>query len=159
VLVGSRARVTPADTQADGSFELTAGQPGTYVVTANGDDHTHARMTVEVTADTDAIDVVLQDPGGIRGLVTLAGGASAPNATIAVEGFVREGDTHAPPRGRAKARTLGAADGTFSLPELLPGTYDLVITAPGRADAHVAGVVVHEGGWADVAVTLAEEPS
>lgn len=158
VLQGARTKIPSVETDADGSFEVTVGQAGTYVVSAT-DNRGKVRSVLDLAADGESVELVLQDPGGIRGLVTLAGGAPAPNATIAVVRFHRQGDDRAAPRSRANARTLGAADGTFALTELLPGTYDLLITAPGRADARVAGVVVAEGGWADVAVTLTEEPS
>lgn len=159
VLQGSHTKIPGVDTDADGSFTLTVGQPGTYVVTGNGDDHSKARIVVEIGADPEPIDVVLQDPGGIRGLVTLAGGAPATTATIKVTKFRRDGAERDAPRGRLSSRTMSAGDGTFSLPEMLPGVYDLAITAPGRADAQVTGVIVPEGGWADVVVTLTEEPS
>lgn len=160
VLQGSRTKAPGIETRTDGSFTFELGQAGTYVVSAVSDQGAKARIVVEVGADSGSIEVVLQEPGGIRGLVTLAGGAAATAATIAVERFHREGDERAAPRSQlAKLRTLSGADGTFSLGELLPGTYDLVITSPGRADARATGVVVVEGGWADVAVTLAESPS
>lgn len=158
VLQGARQKIPSFETAADGTFEVTLGQAGTYVVSATGYP-AKARVVVEVTADSEPIVVVLQDPGGIRGTITLAGGAPAPNATIAVARFHREGDEHAASKDRPRARTGASADGTFAMSELLPGTYDLVISAPGRADARLEGVVVAQGGWADVTVTLEEEPS
>ncbi len=61
------------------------------------------------------------------------------------------------PMDEAPVTTSRSGTGTFSIPNLPAGTYEVVIIAEGFVDRHVSGVVITDGGSADLeTITLVD---
>ncbi|MFI0903177.1 MFS transporter [Streptomyces sioyaensis] len=169
---GRQAGVTTAG--ADGRYALGAPAAGAYVLTAAAPGHAPvAASATHRGADASTrVDLILTGAGRLHG--TLFGG---PEGTPLDGGSVVVTDT----RGDVVARTVSGADGRWEVAQLPPGTYTLVLSAPGhrpqaragelsggepeRLDARlepaatVRGTVRGPGGrpLADAAVTLVED--
>ncbi|MCU1312554.1 MAG: TonB-dependent receptor plug [Acidobacteriaceae bacterium] len=74
--------------------------------------------------------------GELTGVVSDNGGAAIPNASISIR------DT-----GRGETREVrSSGSGVYSAPNLLPGSYNVTVTAPGFSSPTIAGVVITVGG-------------
>ena len=82
--------------------------------------------------------------GSISGAVTSADGVPIGNADVSLEGS----------EGRSKART--AADGSFTIPGVVPGFYTVVVTRSGFDTARQSDIVVVHGTTVDVKVALVQ---
>ncbi|MEV7465719.1 MFS transporter [Streptomyces kronopolitis] len=169
---GRQAGVTAAG--ADGRYALDAPTAGTYVLTAAAPGHTpHAASATSHGAQARRrVDLILAATGRLHG--TLSGG---PDGNALDGGSIVVTDA----RGEVVARTLSDAEGGWEVTQLPPGSYTLVLGAPGhrpqaralelsgsapeRQDARlqpaaaVRGTVRGPGGepLADAAVTLVED--
>ncbi|MBM4796729.1 MFS transporter [Streptomyces sioyaensis] len=169
---GRQAGVTTAG--ADGRYALDAPAAGAYVLTAAAPGHRpHAAAATYRGADASTrVDLILTGTGRLHG--TLFGG---PEGTRLVGGSIVVTDAG----GDVVARATSGAEGDWEAGQLPPGTYTLVLSAPGhrpqarpwelsggeseRLDARlqpaatVRGTVRGPGGrpLADAAVTLVED--
>ncbi|WP_423836037.1 MFS transporter [Streptomyces endophytica] len=167
---GRQAGLTTA--AADGRYALAAPAAGTYVLTAAAPGHAPyaASATCRGAGATAETDLVLTAVGRLHG--TLCGGPEG--APLAGGGIIVTDAT-----GEVVARTASGAEGRWEVAELPPGSYTLVLSAPGhqpqaravdvsgdagqerqdvrlRPAATVRGTVRGPGGrpLADAAVTL-----
>lgn len=125
---------TTADTGPDGTYTLSAVPDGVYTVTATCRGvGTGQRDLVMVTAGNPATaDIVLGgDLGAIAGTVLDEQGKPLPGVVVSV-------------RGGEKASSA-AADGSYSLSDLEPGVYELVVSQAGRELLSRPGIVVEAG--------------
>lgn len=169
---GRQAGVTTAG--ADGRYALDAPEAGTYVLTAAAPGHApHAASATSRGARAwPRVDLILTGTGRLHG--TLSGGQDA-NALDGGSVVVTDA------RGEVVARTASDTEGSWEVTQLPPGSYTLVLGAPGhrpqaralelsgsapeRQDARlqpaatVRGTVRGPGGGplADAAVTLVED--
>lgn len=169
---GRQAGVTAAGD--DGRYALDAPTAGTYVLTAAAPGHTpHAASATSHGAQARRrVDLILTATGRLHG--TLSGG---PDGNALDGGSIVVTDA----RGEVVARTVSDAEGSWEVTQLPPGSYTLVLGAPGhrpqaralelsgsapeRQDARlqpaatVRGTVRGPGGrpLADAAVTLVED--
>ncbi|GGN57367.1 hypothetical protein GCM10012285_52670 [Streptomyces kronopolitis] len=169
---GRQAGVTTVG--ADGRYALDASTAGTYVLTAAAPGHTpHAASATSRGAQArHQVDLILTATGRLHG--TLSGG---PDGSALGDGSIVVTDA----RGEVVARTVSDAEGGWEVTQLPPGSYTLVLGAPGhrpqaraldlsgsapeRQDARlqpaatVRGTVRGPGGepLADAAVTLVED--
>lgn len=110
-------------TAADGTYAVDGLVPGEHTVGVEvpfgyTPDGPTAR-TVTVDADDVAdVDFALARPGAVGGVVTDAGGAPVPGATVTVDG----------PDGAVELVT--DADGAYFLDGLVPGAYAVALTVP-----------------------------
>ena len=81
--------------------------------------------------------------GEVHGTVTDPTGAAVPSAHLALTGAA----------GNVKAGTSGH-DGVFHISGIEPGTYTLVVTAKGFADASIDGIEVQAGKTLQETVAL-----
>ena len=79
----------------------------------------------------------------ITGTVTDSGGGVIPGATVNVEG-----------EAGVKATVVTNADGVFTVPALIPGTYKVTVTLQGFKTAIIENVRVVAGNPANVPVKL-----
>ncbi len=136
---GSRAGRPPVRTGADGTFRFVDLDAGPFALVARAPGYARARRD-QVAAPAEGVELTLQSPGRIRGVVTDAAGRPVRDFTVSVELFVPVG-------GQSSARAPGptrfaAEDGRYELGPVEPGRYDLVIAADGHAPATRLGVEV-----------------
>lgn len=154
---GSGAAATPpllVQTGADGSATIAPLAPGTYTVSVQAPGEATTVRPVTVTAGENNLSVPLSPGATIAGTVSGPSGPMA-GATVRASGPVTE-----------IAGT--AADGSYSLVGLLPGTYDLSFSGTGAVPQITEGVAVPAGGFVSVdsalpssgdTVPLAEQPA
>ncbi len=123
-----------ADTGPDGTYTLRGVPDGIYTVTATCRGvGTGQKDLVMVTAGKPATaDIVLGgDLGAIAGMVLDEQGKPLPGVIVSV-------------RGGEKASST-SADGSYSLIDLEPGVYELVVSRTGRELMSRPGIVVEAG--------------
>jgi hypothetical protein len=150
-LKGTRSPLAVLTTGGDGRFHVADAITGVYEIAGSRRDRV-ARTQVDVTADT-TVELVLAEPGGIRGAASTTEGAPVRGLSVAIERFVPDGVERAA-RPKIGSASFAGTGGDFTLPGLPSGRYDLVVTAADHAAARVAGVIVTDGAWAEVAVDL-----
>lgn len=146
-------QVNSSTTLADGSFQVWALLPGTYDVsfsytipsTTTLQTALVSGVIVVAAADTNVGTVILNTPGSVSGSVL---SAALPAAGASVTATYTAGGNL--PNGTVAGSTSSAADGTFSIGNLPPGTYtlDFSYTVPATTTVQVAsvpGVVVVAG--------------
>ncbi|WP_227985364.1 MSCRAMM family protein [Nocardia spumae] len=129
---------------ADGYFELTAPEPGSYVLIASTEGRRPGASTVALGALPVPCDVVLTAMAGLTGIVTRDDdGAPVPDARVSAL------DNH----GDVLASAATDGDGEFGLPELPEGDVTVAISAAGF---HPSAVSVRASGsdTARLAITL-----
>ena len=85
-----------------------------------------------------------QGAGTLTGTVTDASGSLVPNAKIALTNEAT----------RTAANVVASSSGSFTIPELAIGTYDLRVSAPGFKDYVQTGITVNVGSTATADVHL-----
>jgi subtilase family serine protease len=139
-------RVTPLGLISSGSDQLSTGGSATFAGLLPGEYELHVynvngfggvrRLTVTVGSNLDTM--TLQSLSRLQGSVTVSGsGIPLEEATILLQPV---GSTS----GTRGIRT--AADGSYDLADLLPGTYDVSIFKAGHIAFTQAGLVVPSGG-------------
>jgi hypothetical protein len=142
-------------TAADGTYELTGLTPGAYTVEFSGDcgvadnyvtqyydgspggasaSSGGAAVSVSGGATTEGIDAVLAPGGQISGTVTNA--SSEPIANVEVDVYDSAGDE--------VSSSCTAADGTYTIPALGTGSYDVDFDASGFEEFGDFGVFPDE---------------
>lgn len=131
-------KVTDVRSGADGFYQSGGNRVGDVSVEVNKDGFTpFGPEPATVTAGSDAtLHATLTVGGSITGVVHLPGGAPAPGADV-----VAIGD---PPTNHL-ARAVSGADGSYSLPLLQPGTYDVTASKSGAGRITIGAVVVTDG--------------
>ncbi|MFC2000396.1 beta strand repeat-containing protein [Chloroflexota bacterium] len=139
---------------AEGSGSATTGDDGTYIiedllpsdtysVTASATGYVSKTTTdipVAAGVTTENINFVLQPPtpppdkGAIAGQVKNASGAPVSGALV-----------EASQGGTVKGSDTTAANGSYEIPDLLAGTYDVDASATGLKPGHQANIVVVAG--------------
>lgn len=151
VAAKSAIKPQPITTGADGGFLLDGLASGTRHVVQARHEGFAAAFARNVLPPAEGLELVLQQAGGVRGVVKGPGGSPVASFQVQVERFVAsDGMVRA---GKAGSR-FSAADGHFELDLVDPGQYDLVVTADGFAPARPPRVSVPAEGWADIQVEL-----
>lgn len=157
-LAGAVVRVTnpkigegTALTQSDGSFRVTGLSPGTYELEIRTASHT-VRHSQPVTVEAGREVLVEIESGAVSGQVTSATGEPLNGATVTLP-FVSIRGGHAGPGPSART----GIDGRFSLPQISPGRYAVLVTKEGFESAE-AEVIVRAGGTSVLNAALAPLP-
>ncbi len=135
--VSTDGNFVSALTDANGEYELPSVPAGTYQVTAGGGPFTTVtRDNVVVGAGQTLtnIDFTVQPGASISGRVL--GPDQAPRANVKVVASDGIGN---------ETSAVTAADGTFSIASLEPGTYTVVAVAPGFAEGRQDNIAVSLG--------------
>ncbi|WP_116111054.1 MULTISPECIES: MFS transporter [Amycolatopsis] len=93
--------------------------------------------------DVSEHDAVTAGPGRIAGRLRTAGGTALAGGVVTVTGA----------DGRQAARTRAGADGGYAVPGLRPGTYTLIVTAPGFQPEAAAVTLNGSGAVRDFVVS------
>ena len=103
----------------------------------------------EVAVNGAAITVQMEALGGLNGVVIDETGA--PLRAFSVSPRIIEGDREVT---RVPARTFQGDDGRFDYDGLQPGTYTVIIGAPGFAQEVIENVLVRSNQWIDVGTVV-----
>jgi hypothetical protein len=127
-------QVARATTGVDGSYALTAPEPGPYMLITAADGHRPQAATVVVAGEPLGYDVTLSGTSGLAGVVrSAATGARVMGAMVVVT------DAH----GEVIASAETGPDGEFSFDDLVAGTFVVAVSAgghrPGALPVDVAG--------------------
>jgi cell wall-associated NlpC family hydrolase len=115
-------------TAADGSYSIPNLEPGTYSLTLSSTGYvTASPATVIVSAKTAMLTATLVADGNLSGSVTATGGVALAGVSVSLTG------------GRS---TKTAADGSYSIPLLVPGKYSVVFAKTGYVSQSRAAVIV-----------------
>lgn len=122
-----------ATTIANGTYQIANVAPGTYDVWFEATNHVSAKSDdQEVVAATDkVVDKVLGEYANISGTITEAGPANVEGALIALY-------TTYP--GTPAYSDESAADGTWAITNVVPGTYQMRVSKTGYVTQFVADV-------------------
>jgi hypothetical protein len=147
---GAAGGETGATTDALGNATLDNLTPGTYELgVADGTD-APATQTVTVGSTGQGITVTLGTSGTIAGKITDADAVAISGASVVA--VVSGTDT-------VERAATTAADGTYQLAGLTPGTYSLSISDDEHVPTVLSGVVIAAGGTADGSASLASTGS
>jgi len=136
-LRGPSSSAPTGTTNADGSFQFSALEPGNYDVVVHAERRHEVEQTVRVErGHTHDVNVAMEralPAGQVRGIVRAFSGDAVAQATVRIEqlGITQTTD----------------ANGEFQM-DAIPGRYSVTISAPGfraqsrRVDVHQNGVVV-----------------
>lgn len=131
----------------DGTFTVDGLDVGTYTVTVHADgyiDPAPDTITISAYGTNTVYTAAVFAPSSISGTVTSSAGP-VDGATVTID-------------GPTWSTTTTAADGTYSLGVLPPGSYSLTVTAPGYVDSATITVDVPTYGsnvTADVTLAIA----
>jgi protocatechuate 3,4-dioxygenase beta subunit len=133
----------PAETRTesgeDGSFRLPASAIG---CTALAEDSESAPSDAAPVVEGRRLVLRLKAGGALEGTVVDDRGAAAASFSLGVESFTPARGRHA---DRPAPRAFEDPRGAFRLERLIPGTYVLTASAPGRPPARSAAVEVRGG--------------
>jgi large repetitive protein len=129
VLGYGRLQGGPSTTSAaDGSYSISQLEPGTYSVTLSSTGYvSQSRAAIVVSARTASASVALVKDGNLSGSVTATGGAALAGVSVSIKGGP---STHT------------AADGSYSIPLLVPGTYSVAFAKTGYVSQSRTAVIV-----------------
>ncbi|MEU6770905.1 DHA2 family efflux MFS transporter permease subunit [Streptomyces sp. NPDC046759] len=110
----------------DGGYAMTVGGPGTYVLIGAAGARQPQAVTVLVGEGPVECDLALSGTVALAGTVRdAAEGSPLPGALLVATDV----------RGEVVSSGTSAADGAFELTDLVPGSYTLVVNAPGHRPA------------------------
>ncbi|MEU8691127.1 DHA2 family efflux MFS transporter permease subunit [Streptomyces sp. NPDC048665] len=115
-----------AVTGADGGYAVSVTDPGTYVLIAAAGSRQPQAVTVLVGDEPVVCDLALSGTVALSGVVRDAVDARPVPSALLVATDVR---------GEVVSSGTTAEDGSFTLAELVPGSYTLVVNAPGHRPA------------------------
>lgn len=165
-LGGDRVGQGVSDTR--GRFSIEAGTAGSYTLVATAPTYRAATKVVHVGADGGRTELKLFGLGSLTGKVTSAKDGSPLEADLVLQAG----------EGAVAMRCRAGADGAFSFPDVLEGSYELVASAKGHGTerlpmdigrgtasmttitltgfGHIYGAICSsQGAWVpDVSVTL-----
>jgi len=148
-----------AQTSDDGRYVLSGLLPGTYFVACQARNLAQVTVTVKLTGQAPNAEAHFRLPvgGTLTGRVIQADGQT-PIAQAYIGTMPQDRiDLDPPPPGLSGVSTVTAADGTYRLENLSPGTYKLYVSAKGFQDQTKAGVVVKaDMTSSDINITLTE---
>jgi len=122
-------------TGQDGGFELGGLVAGTYALQVYLRGHAVFRQDVAVSEPGPAqVEVVLGTGHGISGQVS---SVAAGEPLVGARVVVYEADS-----GRMVNSDTSGLDGTYSVPDLPDGTYDLTVSYPGHQQAEAVGCLI-----------------
>lgn len=126
-------------TDSQGRYLSSGLAPGGYTITAFAPGFEQGVTGTTVFANTTSIaDITLQNnPGSISGSIR-DNGTGIPNAIVQLYNSSNQFITSTVARGTG----LPSEIGTYSFPNLAPGSYIVIATAPGYASGSAGGVVV-----------------
>ncbi|MFI1072702.1 MFS transporter [Streptomyces puniciscabiei] len=111
---------------ADGAYAVSVTGPGTYVLIGAAGARQPQAVTVLVGDEPADCDLALSGTVALTGTVRdAAGGHPLPEALLVATDV----------RGEVVSSATSAADGAFELADLVPGSYTLVVNAPGHRPA------------------------
>jgi len=160
--------VDAADKPAEGATVMVIGDEEPVAVTTGPGGGFSAEVvggTYQLSARRGSESAALQRPvivpagATVRGLtlklgagcaldgrvVAATGGQPVSGAQVAVSPYLKSGDS---------GRAVSAADGTFAVEGLAPGSYDVVVSAPGYSEEAKRGVTLIAGQRFPLKVTL-----
>ncbi len=147
----SRRRREWIETSSDGKFSFGDLGPGPHNVFAGKSGYPDVEKTVSAPG---TVELQLVRGGAIVGTVVNTEGESVPSFTVRVERFVSSLDgRHKRMRGSGEAT---GSSGSFVLEVNHPGSYEVVIIAPGYGSERRSGVQVPVDGDAKLQVRLAK---
>jgi hypothetical protein len=119
-------------TDADGKYLISGTAPGMRKVLAMDRASRRASKNVEIELGSNVVDLVFEGGVEVSGQVLDAGGVPVAGALVRI----RPSRTSGVPRfGRMEASS--GSDGSFSVADVAPGTYDLSATKEGYAPAEL----------------------
>jgi Carboxypeptidase regulatory-like domain len=119
-------------TDADGKYLIAGTAPGMRKVVAMDRASRRTSKNVEIELGTNTVDLVFEGGVEISGQVLDIGGAPVPGAVVRL----RPSRTASVPRfGRMEASS--GTDGSFTVADVAPGTYDLSAAKEGYAPAEL----------------------
>jgi hypothetical protein len=152
-------------TAADGSFQLTGFEPGK--VRLRFQHVAHALLTMDVEAGRLDVEARLQARAALSGIVvSLVDGEPVRDFSVSArpsEGLFKPGDWFGAEAGQGFARVLrprrfeNREDGTFTLDSVVPGAYDVSVTAAGFGELLEKQVEVPEAGRRGLVLMLEPE--
>ena len=114
----------------NGAWRLADVSPGTYRVWSSPSDNDYGEGVVEgvvvKAGETTRVDIVPPRAGSVAGLVTAIGGAPVDNAFVMLLKYSPEDLTW----WGTGIETYSKADGTYTMPNVTPGTYRIVFGPP-----------------------------
>jgi hypothetical protein len=141
---------TETRSEPDGRFTLAGLLPGVCEVFASAPGYARGRAKAEVGGKN--VVLMLEAAGAITGVVVEEGNRPVDAYSVRLE--PAEGS-----QGRSyremQQRSVGSADGRFTLEDLSAGAYVVQVLVPDRAPVAVSGVRVGAGGTTDVGVIRA----
>jgi hypothetical protein len=142
--LGQTVAVAATVTGSDGSFLVRRLLSGLYIVSVSGSGRTASRfVSVTEASVTDLGAIALDVVGSVHGVVRDAASAPVAGAVVTL------GTAPSP----VSATT--AADGSYTLPSVAPGTYTAVASKAGSTSDTRAGIVVVGGSVTAQDFTLA----
>ncbi len=139
-----------ATTAADGSYMISGLAAGAVTVSASAPGYEPANaLGASVSSSSPAnLDISLAADGSIAGTVDAPGGGAVAGATVDAELTA----------GGPSAQVTTASDGSFTIPDLAPGQYQVVAEDPGYGPA-IAGSVSVSAGATTPGIGLTLAPS
>lgn len=133
VVGGERIPAGTGQTDANGVVTFSNLVNGPYLVIVRGVNDVGTEAPVNVAGNTSA-SVAITTQGRVNGSVTAPGGAAVAGAIITFQSSTGLTPT-----------TISLTDSSFSLGNLSPDTYDVIVTAPGRQPFVQQGVAISAG--------------
>ena len=158
----SLATALSAETATDGRFRLAPLPTDSLALTAAAERFASRHLDAQLTASARELDLgrvvlevdreeagresVLQETGGVTGVVVDASGAPVTDYQVVAR------PQPSPTRfgGAVLRRDVETTDGRFTLEDLAAGTYVVTVVAPEREPAGISNVVVGPARLADV---------
>ena len=126
---------------ADGSYSISHLEPGTYSVTLSSTGFVSASpATVIVSAKTATLTAALVADGNLSGFVTATGGVALAGVSVSIKG----------------RSTTTAADGSYSIRLVAPGTYTVAFSKSGYVSQSRTTLIV-SAKTATVTVALVKD--
>ncbi len=142
--VGVAKSATTVRSSGDGLFGFSQIDAGRYEISATHPRHGPSQVVVVGTEEKGLVELVMVAGGSISGTVLSPEGDPVQRFTVVVDAFEPESGSGVEgarlgPQHYIPSRNNNA-EGSFSVPDLAPGTYTLLADAPGYAFGRVEGL-------------------